>query len=136
MNQNFCLCLLHAENVALGKNAAQSGTWDELVPDLAVDGQLGLRDGTNEGRCAHPFNEAGQAAWLYVDLGGLFRIFTVTVHNTYNIGGKLINMQWLQCPHAFLINLQPYSHVILYLLLITLQKLHMKHLRPVQGYDT
>lgn len=56
-------------NIARGKPTNQSGTYDGLIPSLAVDGN-------REGRCAHPHtydenyasDKRGEPAWWLVDL--------------------------------------------------------------------
>lgn len=71
--------------MAFQKEAFQSGEWDGLSPDRAVDGQL---SSDSDEYCAHPQNERNEPAWFFVDLGGLHRIINVTVFNTYNTGGN------------------------------------------------
>ena len=77
-------------NIALNKPAYQTGQWEGLSADKAVDGLLDIRSVGNyyESVCAHPLAQRGGVALWWVDLQATYMISNVIIYNTYNSGGK------------------------------------------------
>ena len=89
----YYICYNSPENIALNKPANQTGTWQDLTADKAVDG---LKDSNTNGIadyykqvCAHPdTGDSNVPAEWWVYLGDTYSINTVTVYNTYDNGGE------------------------------------------------
>ena len=84
---------IFSENIPLNKPVIQTGTWQDLTADKAVDGLKdnntnGIRDDYKQ-FCAHPdTGDSKVPAEWWVYLGDTYSINTVIVYNTYDIGGK------------------------------------------------
>ncbi len=74
--------------MAYNKPAEQTGVWQGLVAERAVDGDPIPYQ--QAGSCAHPYDRNISQAWWRVDLGYLHRIYSVTIYNTNDEFG-----QWL-----------------------------------------
>ncbi|KAK2157478.1 hypothetical protein LSH36_190g00050 [Paralvinella palmiformis] len=75
-----------AQNLALGKPANQTGMYDNLSADRAVDGGYGSDNG-GQYYCAHPYNKDYKPAEWWVDLQDTYLVDNVIIYNTYNSGG-------------------------------------------------
>lgn len=70
----------HSQNVALGKNATQSGTYAGRVAGRAVDGVASSID--NELYCSTAESNSNQTVWWQVDLANLYAVSSVEIFNT------------------------------------------------------
>ena len=68
------------------KSTNQTGTFGGLTSDKAVDGRL-YYPSNDQRYCAYPLNVKGQPAEWWIDLGEMYKIHSVTLHNTGNPGG-------------------------------------------------
>ena len=71
-------CLYFSGNLARGKDASQTGVWDNMFANRAVDGDLG----PEREHCSHQVAAtANDGAWWQVDLGDDYVIVEVTIVN-------------------------------------------------------
>ena len=69
----------------------QVGTYFNMDASKAVDRHKGQQD--QQRYCAHPDSKDkvnNMAAWWTVDLGTVYRVFNVTIYNTWDIGGECV----------------------------------------------
>ena len=86
-------------NVAYGKPAFQSGAFDYLTADLAVDGRL-WEEGTawhGNHYCAHPDIRDGSPGQWTLDLEGNYQLYNITVYNREDGGGEISALENFNC---------------------------------------